>query len=158
MKNYFLSLTIFSYLLLSGCQPDKSNEATLDFDSCTDFQSNRVKSPEVQIAGESDYLLSSIYRLPVFVADKGYFAMIDTLEKIEEPYKVKVVCLERGVLHFTIESDFQSIKGFYLISELKYFSGPFSEPKIEVVIQADADSKAFKALKKQDSTNQKESN
>jgi hypothetical protein len=108
-----------------------------DIKNCSHLHSVRMGSEDVMKQASYDRLLNSFYLLPVFKPYEKRTEMLKKLKSIESENTFNVDCLEKETLHFSIVSSSNNIKGFYILKNNKYWSGPFADIKIKAIIQAD---------------------
>ncbi len=122
-------------LILIYCERTVADDS--DIKSCSHLHSARMKSEDVLKYENYDRLLNSFYQLPIFKLNDESFEMLEKLKAIESENTLNIDCIEKETLHFSIISSSNNIKGFYILKNNKYWSGPFADIKIKAIIQAD---------------------
>jgi hypothetical protein len=133
MKPIIIILTLC--LILIDCEQTEAGDSEII--GCSHLHSVRMKSEYASKQENYDRLLNSFYQLPIFKFNDERSKMLEKLKSIENENTLNIDCLENDILHFSIVSSSNNIKGFYILKNNKYWSGPFADIKIKAIIQAD---------------------
>lgn len=139
---FVLFTTFFIGLFLS------KHSSEISLESCIEYYSDRMYSEEVNEKYGFEDILVNLHGLPTFETDKSYQEIVNQLNDYHSTSRLTVDCVDNSAIHFSLKTSSNTFKGFYKLKSQKYWSGPFSNKKVTVIIQADQGSKVLKIMKK----------